>query len=148
MKEILNYIKINEDIATSGQPSKEEFEQIKDSGFEVVINLALHNASNAIEDEDVVVTDLGMAYFHIPVDFEEPKTSQVELFLKTMQGLKGSKVWIHCAFNYRVTAFMYTYHKHVLLTPFEDIDLSMFEQWSPSLKWQNIIKHDYTQVCI
>ena len=41
--------------------------------FEEVINLALCNASNAIENEDKVVTSLGMSYFHIPVDFENPK---------------------------------------------------------------------------
>ena len=26
---------------------------------------------------------------------------------------------------------MYVYHKYVLKTPFEEIDLSMFDLWSP-----------------
>ena len=140
MNNILNYIKINEFIATSGQPKLEQFELIANEGFEVVINLALYNSSNAIENEDKVVTSLGMSYFHIPVDFENPKKSDLKLFINTLQALGSNKVWVHCAKNYRVTAFMYVYHKYVLRTPFEEIDLSMFDLWSPEKKWQELMK--------
>ena len=140
MKNILNYIKINELISTSGQPKIEEFDLIKDEGFEVVINLALCNASNAIDNEDKVVTNLGMSYFHIPVDFENPKASDLKLFINVMQSLGANKVWVHCAKNYRVSAFMYVYHKYVLKTPFENIDLSIFNIWNPDKTWQELMK--------
>lgn len=140
MKNILNYIKINELISTSGQPKIEEFDLINNEGFEVVINLALCNASNAIENEDKVVTNLGMSYFHIPVDFENPKPSDLKLFLNTMQALGANKVWVHCAKNYRVSAFMYVYHKYILKTPFEEIDLSIFNIWNPDKTWQELMK--------
>jgi len=140
MEEILNYIKINELISTSGQPSVEQFKEIAQNDFEVVINLALHDASNAIENEDKIVTDLEMAYFHIPVDFNNPKPSDVKLFLNTLQALGANKVWVHCALNYRVSAFMYIYHKYVLQTAFDDIDISLFQEWLPNMKWQEIIK--------
>lgn len=140
MKNILNYIKINELISTSGQPKIEEFDLIKDEGFEVVINLALCDASNAIENEDKVVTNLGMSYFHIPVDFENPKSSDLKLFINVMQSLGSNKVWVHCAKNYRVSAFMYVYHKYVLKTPFENIDLSIFNIWNPDKTWQELMK--------
>ena len=146
MSDILNYIKINELISTSGQPTPEQFKLIAQEGFEVVINLALHNASNAIENEDIVVTDLNMAYFHIPVNFENPKASDLKLFVNTLQALGANKVWVHCALNYRVSAFMYVYHKYVLKTPFDDIDLSMFEQWGPDSKWQELIKIDFDEL--
>lgn len=140
MKNILNYIKINELIATSGQPSIEEFKVIAQEGFEVVINLAMYNSSNSIENENKVVTDLNMSYFHIPVDFENPKLSDLKLFLNVLQSLGANKVLIHCAKNYRVTAFMYVYHKYILNTPFEKIDLSMFNIWTPSSAWQSLMK--------
>lgn len=146
MENILNYIKINELISTSGQPKEEQFKVIAQNDFDVVINLALHNASNSIENEDKIVTDLKMAYFHIPVDFENPKPSDVKLFLNTLQALGSNKVWIHCALNYRVTAFMYLYHKYILNTPFDDINISMFEQWSPDNKWQEIMKIDLEEI--
>ncbi len=142
MENILNYIKINENIATSGQPTDEQLELISTCGYEVVINLALHDASNAIKEEDKVVTGLGMSYFHIPVIFDDPKNEQLKLFLDILSMNENRKVWVHCALNYRVSAFMYVYHKYYLQTPFEEIDLSLLEQWQPDEKWQEILKTD------
>ena len=140
MNKILNYVKINELISTSGQPKIEELELIANEGFEVVINLAIPTTSNALENEDKIVSSLNMSYIHIPVDFENPKISDLKLFLNVLQALGASKVWIHCAKNYRVSAFMYVYHKYILHTPFEQIDLSIFDMWQPSLVWQELMK--------
>ena len=140
MNKILNYVKINELISTSGQPKIEELELIANEGFEVVINLAVPTTSNALENEDKIVSSLNMSYIHIPVDFENPKLSDLKLFLNILQALGANKVWIHCAKNYRVSAFMYVYHKYILHTPFEQIDLSIFDMWQPSLLWQELMK--------
>lgn len=140
MNKILNYVKINELISTSGQPKIEELELIANEGFEVIINLAMTTTSNALENEDKIVSSLNMSYIHIPVDFENPKISDLKLFLNVLQALGANKVWIHCAKNYRVSAFMYVYHKYILHTPFEQIDLSIFDMWQPSLVWQKLMK--------
>ena len=140
MNKILNYVKINELISTSGQLKIEELELIANEGFEVVINLAVPTTSNALENEDKIVSSLNMSYIHIPVDFENPKISDLKLFLNVLQALGANKVWIHCAKNYRVSAFMYVYHKYILRTPFEEIDLSIFDMWQPSLVWQELMK--------
>ena len=140
MNKILNYVKINELISTSGQPKIEELELIANEGFEVVINLAVATTSNALENEDKIVSSLNMSYIHIPVDFENPKISDLKLFLNILQALGANKVLIHCAKNYRVSAFMYVYHKYILHTPFEQIDLSIFDMWQPSLVWQELMK--------
>lgn len=140
MNKILNYVKINELISTSGQPKIEELELIANEGFEVVINLAMPTTSNALKNEDKIVSSLNMSYIHIPVDFENPKLSDLKLFLNILQALGANKVWVHCAKNYRVSAFMYVYHKYILHTPFEQIDLSIFDMWQPSLVWQELMK--------
>ena len=140
MNKVLNYIKINELISTSGQPKIEELELIANEGFEVVINLAMPTTSNALKNEDKIVSSLNMSYIHIPVDFENPKLSDLKLFLNILQALGANKVWIHCAKNYRVSAFMYVYHKYILHTPFEQIDLSIFDMWQPSSVWQELMK--------
>ena len=138
--QILNYLKVNELIATSGQPLESEFEDIKNEEYEVIINLALSDSSNAIENEDKIVTSLGMSYFHIPVNFDNPSISDLKLFLNLLQSLGSNKVWVHCALNYRASAFMYVYHKYVLKTPFEDLDLSIFNEWQPNQIWQDLMK--------
>ena len=140
MNKILNHIKINELISTSGQLKIEEFELIANEGFEVVINLAVPTTSNSLENEDKIVSNLNMSYIHIPVSFENPKISDLKLFLNILQSLGANKVWIHCAKNYRVSAFIYVYHKYILKSPFEEIDLSIFDIWKPSLIWQELMK--------
>jgi protein tyrosine phosphatase (PTP) superfamily phosphohydrolase (DUF442 family) len=50
-----------------------------------------------------------MAYTHIPVDWENPKENDFEVFDQSMKQLATSKVLVHCAANYRVTAFYSLY---------------------------------------
>lgn len=146
MIDILNYIKINDNISTSGQPSVEEFKIISENGFDVIINLALSNSNNALENEDKVVTEFGMSYFHIPVSFEKPDIKDLKLFLNLLSSLEGLNIFIHCAKNYRVSAFMYVYHKYYLRTPFEEIDLSVIQEWGPDKVWQDIMKISYDEL--
>ena len=44
LKGIYNYLRISENLTTSGQPSENQFALIKDAGYNTVINLAPHNA--------------------------------------------------------------------------------------------------------
>lgn len=140
MGKILNYIKINELISTSGQPQAHEFKELKNEGFEVIINLCTNEPSEIYENEDKIVTDLNMSYFHIPVSFENPRVSDLKLFLNLLQCLGSNKILIHCSKNYRVSAFIYVFHKYILNTPFEEIDLSIFEEWMPEKHWQELMK--------
>lgn len=140
MKTVTNFIQINDNIATSGQPSKEQFQKIAEKGYEYVINLAVCHSEGRLDNEDKIVTDLGMNYLHLPVEFEEPTEQNLLDFIEILQAISHRKVWVHCIMNYRVSAFMYVYHKYILRTPFDDIDLSVLEEWGPSSTWQNIMK--------
>jgi len=140
METISNLIQVNEKLFTSGQPTQEEFELIANSKFNLVINLGLTSSVGKLDREDDIVTSLGMNYIHIPVDFEKPTIKNLNDFLKLLYTFKNEKIWIHCIKNYRVSAFMYVYHKYVLQTPFEEIDLEIFEQWQPSKEWQELMK--------
>lgn len=140
MKDIINYIQINENIATSGQPTPEQFEQIAKDGYEIVINLAVAHSDGKIENEDDIVSTLGMTYIHIPVEFLDPTKKNLKDFIDILSSLKSKKIWVHCIMNYRVSAFMYVYHKYILKTPFEKISLEVFDEWSPAEKWQAIMK--------
>ncbi len=146
METIINLIKVNEKLFTSGQPTKEQFDLIAASHFDVVINLALATSENRLEDEDDIVTSLSMNYFHIPVDFETPTLKNLNDFLHLLYSLRDKKVWVHCMKNYRVSAFMYVYHKYIFQTPFDEINLDIFNEWQPSTKWQDIMKTPMEQL--
>ncbi len=87
-----------------------------------------------------------MAYIHIPVDFENPTIENLKLFLTLLSSLEDKKVLVHCALNYRASAFMYVYHKYFLQTPFDKIDLSMMQEWSPDKKWQELMKTSFEEL--
>jgi len=139
MKSILNYIKVNDNISTSGQPTKEQFKIIADNGFDVVINLAMHN-KGALKEEDKIIAKNGMMYIHIPITWKEPETDRLKLFLhllKTLQNEK-KKIFIHCIMNYRVSAFMFQYKKLVLNQ--EDAKLIAPKEFKPKKVWRRLME--------
>ena len=60
-------------------------------------------------DEDALITEMGMSYLHIPVDFANPTLEDAQIFF-TMRGLK-TQVWVHYQVNARVSAFLYLYQR-------------------------------------
>ncbi len=138
--EILNYVQFNDRIATSGQPLEDEFSFISASGYKAVINIAMHNSDDFVPNEGYIVTELGMSYFHIPVPFEAPTVGQLRLFIQLMECLKNQSVWVHCAANFRVSAFMYLYQRHVYGASIEEAKSSVFEFWHPDETWKKFME--------
>jgi protein tyrosine phosphatase (PTP) superfamily phosphohydrolase (DUF442 family) len=107
---ILNFVRVSEQVATGGQPTAAQLQAARDEGCRAVVNLAPANAENhALPGEDGIVAALGMAYHHIPVPWSRPAAADFEAFCALMQELRGSKVLVHCAANFRVTAFYALY---------------------------------------
>lgn len=140
MKTILNFIKINDNISTAGQPTKKELKLISKNKFDVVINLALHNSNNALKNEDKIVSKNNMIYIHIPISWEKPEIDRLQLFCNTLKALQkeNKKVFIHCAKNYRVSIFMYHYKKMILKD--KNVNLILPKKFKPNKMWKKIIK--------
>ena len=112
--EIYNAIQVTDDVLTAGQPSEEQLRGLAAAGYTTVINLATINPRYSLPDEAGLVTALGMAYHHIPVEWEAPTAADFAAFAAVLAGLPAGKILIHCAANYRVTAFYGLYaHKHL-----------------------------------
>jgi protein tyrosine phosphatase (PTP) superfamily phosphohydrolase (DUF442 family) len=131
---ILNTIIISDNIGTSGQPTPNQFLDIADADYRTVINLAMPDSDNALPDEGGFVSELGMNYFHIPVPFDAPTAEHLSLFVKLMEALDGEKVWVHCALNMRVSAFMQHYQTAVLKRSDNKI-VPILESWQPNDIW-------------
>lgn len=140
MKDIQSYYQINDFLATSGQPTPQEFSQIAEAGYQVIINLATSKSTNALDNEGIIVTDLGMVYVQIPVVWDDPKLADVEIFFKVMHSFAGKKVWVHCAKNMRVSCFIYFWQKHVLNLSEEQARYPMNQIWQPIGVWQQLIE--------
>ena len=138
----LNYHQATPDIATSGQPDRAQIHQIADDGYEAGINLAMHDSDNAIPEEGNLVASLGMYYFNIPVPFDEPTADHLREFMGLMDVLSGRKVWVHCAVNARVSAFMYHYMTKRLGTDEETATSPLLAKWRGRMDdvWQEFME--------
>ena len=103
-----NFVRISDRLSTSGQITNEEIVAAKDAGFEVVVNLAPARRERNHE-EGFRVTESGMTYVQIPVDWREPALRDLELFFDVMDANRDRKVFVHCFANMRVSVFVFLY---------------------------------------
>src|ERR1035437_28826 len=124
---------------TSGQLSESDIGRLPALGIEAVINLALPTASNALPREAEFITRQGLAYIQIPVVWERPELRQLVQFFGTLKAFDGHKVWVHCAKNMRVSAFVYLYRRLCLAEDEVASGYPMREVWVPNETWQAFI---------
>ena len=136
---IINFVQLTENIASSGQPCETEFTRITDLGYSTMINLALTSSDNAIVNEGDIVTELGLSYVHIPIQWQQPTLEQFQLFAAVMQQQNQRKVWVHCAFNMRVSVFLYLYSTFYLSIPEETALQKLNQVWQPNNIWSQFI---------
>ncbi|MDR0781564.1 MAG: protein tyrosine phosphatase family protein [Pseudomonadales bacterium] len=140
IERIYNYRYVSDELATSGQPSVAQLQAIAAADFSTIINLALHDDPRySLPDEARSVAALGMKYIHIPVQFATPTQQDLLAFFETMDSHYGQKVWVHCAANMRVSAFLGLYR--VLRLGWEEeraFDL-MDSLWKPNEVWSAFI---------
>jgi protein tyrosine phosphatase (PTP) superfamily phosphohydrolase (DUF442 family) len=136
---IYNFLLISPSIATSGQPTKEQFAIVKAAGYPIIINLALPNSTNALPDEQEIVESLGMNYIHIPVLWENPTEENLATFFTVMETHRERQFFVHCAMNMRVSAFIYLYRilKQNIDPTIAILDLNKI--WQPNEIWQSFI---------
>lgn len=141
LEDIYNYLPIENLFATSGQPSEQQFELIRSAGYETVINLAPVSVfENSLVNENEVLADLGMKYIQIPVDFKHPTEDDFAEFVSSVRESADSKVWIHCAANMRVSAFIYRYRRSVLGEDEKLADDDLRKIWDPVGVWKEFIE--------
>ena len=140
IEEIRGFLRLDDRVATSGMPRPEHFAAMRAAGFDVVINLALPTSDHALANEGDLVSQQGMTYVHIPVNFERPTPADFEKFRRVMDALADRKVFVHCAANMRVSAFMYLYR--VRNDPGCEAQAAgdMHQIWRPDGVWKDFIE--------
>ena len=139
LEKIRNFVALDDRIGTAGQPRADQFASVADAGYELVINLAMPDHEDSIDQEGSLVSALGMTYIHIPVPFDAPNESHLSQFLDIMQANRDRKVFVHCIMNYRVSAFIYHYYQRVEGRSEADSRSPMFGRWEPDAVWQSFI---------
>ncbi len=131
-------------LMTSGQPSEAQLAAIAAAGWDVVINLGMHDDTRyALPDEAASVAALGMRYVHIPVPFAAPTRQQLDAFFAALREHAQRKVWVHCAANWRVSAFVGLWRVLEQGWPvapaFDILRAVAHVRWQPDATWQAFI---------
>ncbi len=108
-QKIYNYRPVDERYATGGQPTEEQLKAAAAEGYRTVINLATIDPRYSLKDEGASVAALGMKYHHIPVPWDRPSEADFAAFEQAMQAAGEGKTLVHCAANFRATAFYSLY---------------------------------------
>lgn len=104
-----NFRRINERLTTSGVVPVETLAELASHGYEVVINLLPEHNDYAVPNERGIVELQGIEYINISVDFKQPTQVNFAKFTEALDRVRDKKVHIHCAANYRVSAFYSLY---------------------------------------
>jgi protein tyrosine phosphatase (PTP) superfamily phosphohydrolase (DUF442 family) len=141
VEEIRAFLEIG-GIGTSSMPRAEHFPEIRKAGYTSVINLALPTSDNALANEGDMVARAGMSYVHIPVLFDAPKREDYERFERVMDALKGEKVFVHCAANMRVSAFMFLYRVRGQMATRAEAEADLRKIWWPDETWREFMNEN------
>ena len=140
LSEIYSFRAIGDRLGTAGQPTQAQFLKIREAGFEAVINLALPTSDNALPNEGSIVTGLGMSYVHIPVDFKAPAGRDFRAFCRVMEAFTDRPVFVHCAANMRVSAFVFLFRMLFQDVPRPDAERDLYAIWQPDEVWSQFIE--------
>jgi protein tyrosine phosphatase (PTP) superfamily phosphohydrolase (DUF442 family) len=137
--DIFNWRRFDERLTTSGQPTEDQLAVLGAHGVTEIVNLALHSHEKALADEAGSVAALAMRYTHIPVQFENPTEADFARFCAAMDARDGAVVHVHCIANFRVSAFLYRYHRERRGVAERDAKALMDSVWRPGGVWARLI---------
>jgi protein tyrosine phosphatase (PTP) superfamily phosphohydrolase (DUF442 family) len=140
LDEIRNFVLVEGRIGTAGQPSETQLAAVAAAGYQRVINLGLLDPKYCLPDEAGLAAKLGLAYQHIPVRFDAPGLDDFAAFVTAMDAAHDSgPVFVHCAANYRVSAFLALWGELRLGWTRAQADRHAALLWQPNPVWQAFI---------
>ena len=117
VEDAYNFRRPTPQVHTSGVINENQLTNLKAEGYIAVINLLPKKNDNAIANEKKIVKEQGLSYHNIQVDWENPTAKDYAKFAKIMDSYKKAitssdptqKVIVHCAANFRASAFFSIY---------------------------------------
>jgi uncharacterized protein (TIGR01244 family) len=101
---IRNFLQVNPEFCTGGQPRIEHLAKLKADGVKAVLNLRQPTEHRADEEREAALK-AGLKYFNIPVVYTNPTEAQADEFLKITDDASNRPLFIHCTAAIRVGAF-------------------------------------------
>ncbi len=139
LDDLVNYREYSDTLSSSGQPTAEQLERVREAGFERVVYQAFTDHHTTQEQQDRQVKDLGMEYVNIPVDWEAPTVGDFALFAGALQGADPKKTLVHCQVNFRASSFSFLYRVLYQDVPMDVAKQDLDSVWVPDDTWREWI---------
>jgi protein tyrosine phosphatase (PTP) superfamily phosphohydrolase (DUF442 family) len=133
--DIKNFLQVDGRLGTAGQPTEDEVRELAADGYAAVVNLGLLDPKYCLADEAGLVASLGMDYRHIPVRFDAPAVEDFRAFVAAMDACADKKTFVHCAANFRVSAFVALWGELRLGWSRARADEHARRVWAPNETW-------------
>ena len=104
-----NFLRINSEICTSGQPSLEDLSRFKEEGIRAILNLRRPSEDPILAEEEKKARALGLRYFNIPVDSSNLQEEDADEFVRVVADEANRPILIHCGSANRVGGFWIIY---------------------------------------
>jgi uncharacterized protein (TIGR01244 family) len=139
MLDIVNFMLVRPNLATSGQPEPEDFAAIHAAGYQLIINLVPPESGDYLPEEPQIAASHGLEYLAIPVVWDAPTRDDLQQYFDALDDNRARPVWAHCVVNYRVSAFTFLYRVLREGVPLETALTAMLAIWEPNPTWQRFI---------
>jgi len=131
VEDSFNFRRIDDQVTTSGVVGADRLAELAVQGYSAVINLLPDDSEWAVENEAGIIADQGLAYVYIPVTWNDPTDADLAAFTEAMTAVEG-KVHVHCAANFRVTAFYAIYAQQNLSWSADQSEELISGVWNPA----------------
>jgi protein tyrosine phosphatase (PTP) superfamily phosphohydrolase (DUF442 family) len=138
LQKIYNVLNIREGLLTSGQPTPEQLEVVAEAGYEKVLNLLPDQSDAYLPEEEGIVRALGLDYHRIPVLWTAPTRANFDEFCAQMEASTHRRLYVHCAANMRVSAFLYLWRLKRGEDPIE-AEADLTDIWTPDGVWAEFV---------
>lgn len=102
---ISTFAQVDTTIACGGSTTPAAIAEVKKMGFKSVINLRLASEAGAdVEEEGVMVRNLGMRYIHLPFNAQSPDPKLIDNFMAAVTAPANTPAYVHCAAGGRAAA--------------------------------------------
>lgn len=142
LKPIFNFRRLSDRVITSGLPTAEQLRAVADAGFHIDISLLPDDDEETLPHERAIAEALGMTYVQIPVIWTRPTHEDLIAFFEVMARYHDRELYVHCAANFRVSAFMALYRVLRLGWTVEAAMADLHAIWEPYDWWQTFIKQE------
>jgi len=131
----VNFVAVNERLHTAGQPNAAALSSLAGRGYAMVINLAPPTAQGAVATEHKLLEDTGVSYLNIPVDWQNPRAEDFELFSAALENSEERQVLVHCQMNMRASMFTFLYRVIHEDVPIDAAYETLKKVWTPQGHW-------------